>query len=68
MEVQKDSPSPTSPGGVSILQEILSQPALCVECGGTLPEPPTEHSGKTRTSRETDINLPSLQPKAFINT
>ncbi|XP_063885413.1 protein split ends-like isoform X2 [Scylla paramamosain] len=52
VEVQQDSPSPSSPGEVSILQEILSQPALCVECGGALPSRPVENSAVgTSTAR-----------------
>ncbi|XP_045104970.1 uncharacterized protein LOC123500331 [Portunus trituberculatus] len=52
VEVQQEFPSSSSPGEVSILQEILSQPALCVECGGALPSRPAESSAVgTSTAR-----------------
>ncbi|XP_050713753.1 mucin-12-like isoform X2 [Eriocheir sinensis] len=48
--VEGDSPVAASPGEVSLLHEILSQPPLCVECGGALPRRPSEHSVAMGTS------------------
>lgn len=44
VEVERESPAMVSPREVSLLHEILSQPPLCVECGGTLPRRPSELS------------------------